>query len=90
MDIHCANNWLYHEWGPDGKCIRRCGATLYSDQGTQLASTLVDDQSLSEVLSPAHLVDPPDQRGSRHHRHSEADDSSSSDAAGNLADLAAL
>ena len=90
MDIHCANNWLYHRWGPDGNCTR-CGVTGPPHvQGTHLASTSDDDPSLSASLSTARPVDPADQHGSRHPQHSKADDSSFAVFAGNLAGSEAL
>jgi len=87
MDIHCVDNWLYHRWGPDGRCVRGCGATGF--RGKHSYVTSVDDQSLSEVLSPARLVDPADRHDSRPHLHSQADDSSFAVFAGNLACLEA-
>ena len=49
MNLRCTNNWLGHEWGPDGQCVRRCGAT----NGRILAAaTSVADQCLAEALSP--------------------------------------
>lgn len=81
MRIRCVRNWLYHDWGTDGRCTRGCGSTF---RGTPLASTSVDDPSLSEVLAPARLVDPADPHGSHHHRHSQADDSSFAVFAGDL------
>jgi len=68
MDIHCVDNWLYHDWGINGKCTR-CGVTAFPDRGSHLALTSDDDPSLSAVLSTARPVDPADRHGSRHHRH---------------------
>ncbi len=90
MKVRCVDNWLYHDWAPDGRCIRGCGATGPLYRGTQLSLTLEDDQSLSEEPSPAHPVDPADQHGSRHHQHSQADDSSFVVFAGGLACSEAL
>lgn len=61
MDIHCANNWIFHQWGPDGKCIRRCGASLNDDRGSPHASTLDDDLSPVEervLVLPVDLAFP--------------------------------
>ena len=85
MDIHCVNNWLFHHWGPDGKCIRRCGATLYSDRGNLHASTSEDVQSPSAVHGPTRPVGLAAQHGSHLHQRLPEDDSSSFDVAGNLA-----
>jgi hypothetical protein len=90
MDIHCVDNWLYHRWGPDGRCIRGCGATGPLYRGSHLAVTSGDDQFLSASLSTARPVDPADQHGSRHPQHSKADDSSFAVFVGSLACSEAL
>ena len=51
MDIHCARDWLYHEWGADGKC-KRCRVTGF--RGTQNAATSAGDLSLAVVPLRVH------------------------------------
>ena len=53
MNIHCKNDWLFHLWSTDGKCIRGCGATAAGIRDPHLRArdqtgvTVVHDQSLS-------------------------------------------
>lgn len=71
MNIHCKNDWLYHLWGTDGKCIRGCGATgprtLDPDllAHVQTDVTVVPDRSLSASPVRVHLVGPASRHGSR-------------------------
>ena len=83
MDIHCRDNWLYHDWGINGKCTR-CGVTGVV-RGSHLALTSDDDPSLSASPSTARPADPADQHGSPHHQHSKVDGSSFAVFAGSLA-----
>lgn len=89
MDIHCGDNWLFHDWGINGKCTR-CGVTGVHVRGNPPDVTSDDDPSLSASLSPARPVDPVDRHGSRHHRRSKADGSSFVAFVRNLACSAAL
>ena len=84
MKIHCANNWLFHNW-KDGKCTR-CGIPI----GRNLTDvTWGDDPSLFGVPVPDPPADPASRRDSvvrpllRLVRGSpDEDDSSSETAAG--------
>ncbi len=85
MKIHCANNWLFHNW-KDGKCTR-CRIPIGRSLGV---STSADDPSLFGVPVPDPLADPASRRDSvvrpllRLVRGSpDEDDSSSETAAGN-------
>lgn len=51
MDIRCARDWLFHEWGTDGKCVR-CRVTGF--RGTQNAATSAGDLSLAVVPLRVH------------------------------------
>ena len=60
MNIHCANNWLFHEWNDLGTC-KRCGVP---NGRNPVAETSVGDRSLFAVPSTGHLVGPSDRRDS--------------------------
>lgn len=67
MNIRCKNDWLFHEWGTDGKCIR-CGVIgLDLRARTPSGVTSGDDLSLSAAPVKVRLVDPPSRHGSRLH-----------------------
>ena len=51
MDIRCAKDWIFHEWGADGRCIR-CRVTGF--RGTQNAATSAGDLSLAVVPLRVH------------------------------------
>ena len=66
MNIRCKNDWLFHDWGTDGKCIRGCGAIASVLRArTQPDVTSGDDPSLSASPVKARLVDPLSRHGSR-------------------------
>lgn len=82
MNLHCANNWLSHLWGNDGKCLR-CGVT-----GRTLDDvTSAHDPSRAASLSPTHPVDRPAQLDLPLDQPSQAGDSSFACVADNLVAL---
>lgn len=82
MNIHCANNWLYHLWDKNFQC-RRCGAIGKS----RAASTLEVYPSHAASLSTTRPVDHPDQLDLPLDQPSEAGDSSFACVADNLVAL---
>jgi len=65
MNIRCANDWLFHDWGNDGKCIR-CGVTGIGPHVQSPSDvTSVDDPSLSASPVKVRLVGPASRHGSR-------------------------
>ena len=75
MNIHCKNDWLFHLWDTDGKCIRGCGAKAAGIRDPNLHAraqtdvTVVHDPSLSASPVKVHLVGPPSLPDFlRHHR----------------------
>ena len=66
MNIHCKNDWLYHLWGTDGKCIRGGGAIAFVLRvRTQPDVTSGDDPSLSASPVKVRLAGPASRHGSR-------------------------
>ena len=40
MNLKCRDGWLGHLWGPNGKCLRKCGAIYKTPDGVTLADAL--------------------------------------------------
>jgi hypothetical protein len=68
MNIRCANDWLFHDWGKDGKCTR-CDVTgLNLRVPAQTDATSEDDQSRVVVPLRVRLAGLAFQHGLRLHR----------------------
>ena len=91
MNLRCKSKhfgtYLGHLWGKNSFCVR-CGVT--GCRGNHSVETWEDVQSPFVKRVQALLAGLAVRHGSRHHQHSQADDSSSVVVAGNLAGLAAL
>jgi len=91
MNLRCKSKhfgtYLGHLWGKNSFCVR-CGAT--GCRGNYSVETWEDVRSPFVKRVQALLAGLADQHGSRHHQHSQADDSSSAVFVGSLACSEAL